>query len=754
MVQVRDHHPIKSDGSIDITAWLEDLTEELKITDVQRIQKACEMAEMALQNAASTDDQWSSDSGVDCFRTGLEMAVILASLKVNEETLVAAILYRSVRENKLPLEDVGKTFGPTVKQLVNGVMQMAAISNLQSPTRDNVLGQTEGQLSNVRKMLVSLVDDVRVALIKLAERTCAIRAVKNADRKKRYLVSREVFDVYAPLAHRLGIGTIKWELEDLSFRYLQPNSYKQIASLLDERRLDRQSYIQRVLGTLEQSLGDAGIVQADIMGRAKHIYSIWRKMQRKNIEFSQVYDVRAVRILVPELTDCYTALGIVHGLWRNIPQEFDDYIATPKENGYRSLHTAVIGPEGKVVEIQIRTFAMHDEAELGVCAHWLYKGTDTNSNSNSYEDKLAWLRQVLEWHDEVGDSSALVDQVRADVEQDRIYVFTPDGHVVDLPTGATPLDFAYRVHTEVGNTCRGAKIHGRIVPLTYRLQTGDQVNILTSKGGSPSRDWMNPNLGYANSSRTRAKIAHFFKQLDKEKNSTAGRQLVERELRRMALSGVDDGKLAVSLNFKVAEDMYAALGAGDLRLAQITNSAQQQIEPQLKRRQLLGLTLESRRPQRVQGSSDDISIAGVGNLLTSLASCCQPVPGDDIAGFITLNRGVSVHRKDCQNIINLAEKEQHRIISVNWAEREEQTYPVDIVVEAFDRAGLINDVILVLGQEKVNIRSMNTVTDSKANSATMTFTIDITRLELLGRIMDKVGQLANVLDVRRQKDGN
>ncbi|MDP6190985.1 MAG: TGS domain-containing protein, partial [Gammaproteobacteria bacterium] len=370
-----------------------------------------------------------------------------------------------------------------------------------------------------------------------------------------------------------------------------------------------------------------------------------------------------------QLSDCYTSLGIVHGLWRNIPQEFDDYIATPKENGYRSLHTAVIGPGGKVVEIQIRTFAMHDEAELGVCAHWLYKGTDTNNNSNSYEDKLVWLRQVLEWHDEVGDSSALVDQVRADVEQDRIYIFTPNGHVVDLPNGATPVDFAYRVHTEIGNTCRGAKVHGRIVPLTFRLKTGDQVSILTSKGGTPSRDWMNPNLGYVNSSRTRAKIAHFFKQQDKEKNATAGRQLVERELRRMALHGVDEQKLAANLNFKLGEDMYAALGAGDLRLAQVINAAQQQLEPQLNRSQQMGL--ENRRPQPVQGVTSDISIAGVGNLLSSLAGCCQPVPGDDIVGFITLNRGVSVHRQDCHNIINLADKEQHRIISVNWSAHKE-----------------------------------------------------------------------------------
>ncbi|MBT4238305.1 MAG: bifunctional (p)ppGpp synthetase/guanosine-3',5'-bis(diphosphate) 3'-pyrophosphohydrolase, partial [Oceanospirillaceae bacterium] len=458
MVQVRALHPTQADGNIDIQAWLAGLQNQVVLEDTSRLQQACELAQEARDHASKSEDVWATEE-VDCFRTGLEMAEILTTLQVNEETLVAAVLYRAVRENKLTLNQVKESFGAVVAQLIEGVLQMAAISNLQSPTRDSILGQSDGQLTNVRKMLVSLVDDVRVALIKLAERTCAIRAVKNVDRKKRYLVSREVFDVYAPLAHRLGIGAVKWELEDLSFRYLQPNAYKEIASFLDERRMDRQGYIERVLADLTSQLMGAGI-KPDIMGRAKHIYSIWRKMQRKNIEFSQVYDVRAVRILVPELTDCYTALGIVHGLWRNIPQEFDDYIATPKENGYRSLHTAVIGPEGKVVEIQIRTFAMHDEAELGVCAHWLYKGTDVNNIGNSYDDKLAWLRQVLEWHDEVGDGAEFVSQVQSDVEQDRIYVFTPEGHVVDLPSGATPIDFAYRVHTEVGNTCRGAKIHG------------------------------------------------------------------------------------------------------------------------------------------------------------------------------------------------------------------------------------------------------------------------------------------------------
>ncbi len=426
---------------------------------------------------------------------------------------------------------VSQRFGPVVAKLIDGVQRMAAISASLSPRKSMVMG-TQGQVENLRKMLVAMVDDVRVALIKLAERTCAIRAVKTADDEKRNRVAREVFDIYAPLAHRLGIGHIKWELEDLSFRYLEPDQYKQIAKLLHERRLDRERFISDVMSQLKNELQATG-VDADISGRAKHIYSIWRKMQRKGLEFSQIYDVRAVRVLVPEMRDCYTALGIVHTLWRHIPKEFDDYIANPKENGYRSLHTAVIGPEGKVLEVQIRTHAMHEEAELGVCAHWRYKGTDVKSGSNHYEEKISWLRQVLEWHEELGDIGGLAEQLRVDIEPDRVYIFTPDGHAIDLPKGATPLDFAYRVHTEIGHNCRGAKINGRIVPLNYSLQTGEQVEIITSKHGTPSRDWLNPNLGYVTTSRARAKIVHWFKLQARDQNVAAGKTLLERELNRL-----------------------------------------------------------------------------------------------------------------------------------------------------------------------------------------------------------------------------
>ena len=425
-----------------------------------------------------------------------------------------------MREGKITLEAVNKHFGPVVAKLIEGVLRMAAISASLNPRHSMVLG-TQAQVENLRKMLVAMVDDVRVALIKLAERTCAIRAVKNADEEKRHRVAREVFDIYAPLAHRLGIGHIKWELEDLSFRYLEPDQYKQIAKLLHERRLDREQYIANVMSQLKEALAATG-VQADLSGRAKHIYSIWRKMQRKGLDFSQIYDVRAVRVLVPEMRDCYTALGIVHTLWRHIPKEFDDYIANPKENGYRSLHTAVIGPEEGAGSTDPYPLHARRGGTRGLRALAL-QGDRRQGQLNHYEEKISWLRQVLEWHEELGDIGGLAEQLRVDIEPDRVYVFTPDGHAIDLPKGATPLDFAYRVHTEVGHNCRGAKINGRIVPLNYSLQTGEQVEIITGKHSGPSRDWLNSNLGYVTTSRARAKIVHWFKLQARDQNVAAGK---------------------------------------------------------------------------------------------------------------------------------------------------------------------------------------------------------------------------------------
>ncbi|MDX5371317.1 MAG: GTP diphosphokinase [Pseudomonadaceae bacterium] len=749
MVQVRAHQPINLDGSINLEAWLDHTLSVDPALDRAALKEACEFAREVEQQANAAQNLWAE--GNSSFQTGLEIAEILADLKLDQDSLVAAVIYRAVREGKTPLKTVQDRFGSVVAKLIEGVLRMAAISASINP-RESVVVGSQAQVENLRKMLVAMVDDVRVALIKLAERTCAIRAVKHADDEKRHRVAREVFDIYAPLAHRLGIGHIKWELEDLSFRYLEPEQYKQIAKLLHERRLDREQYIADVMNQLRTELTATGI-KADISGRAKHIYSIWRKMQRKGLQFSQIYDVRAVRILVPEVRDCYTALGIVHSLWRHIPKEFDDYIANPKENGYRSLHTAVIGPDGKVLEVQIRTQAMHEEAELGVCAHWKYKGTDAKGGSDHYEEKMAWLRQVLEWHEELGDIGGLAEQLKVDIEPDRVYVFTPDGHAIDLPKGATPLDFAYRVHTQIGHNCRGAKINGRIVPLTYSLHTGEQVEIITSKNGAPSRDWLNPNLGYITTSRARAKIVHWFKLQDREQNVAAGKAMLERDLARLALPAVDFAKLAEKCNLKSAEDLYAALGAGDLRLAHAVNLAQQQVEPERGNEQLE--LIPRRTPSHPRpGKRGDIQIQGVGNLLTQMAGCCQPLPGDPIVGYITQGRGVSIHRQDCASVLQLAGREPERIIQVSWGPVPVQTYPVDVVIRAYDRSGLLRDVTQVLLNERINVLAVNTRSNKEDNTASMLLTIEIPGLDALSRLLARISQLPNIIEVRRNRSGN
>lgn len=706
MVKVREDQPLTAGGKVDIQQWLTRLQEDVRLPEPERLVGACELAEQLELEAPRTHRVWLSPGS--SFRMGLEMADILGELKLDQATLEAAVLYRAVREGLLSLESVTKRFGEEVASLIDGVLQMAAISYPLAP--DHGMGQ-HNQQENLRKMLVNMVGDVRVALIKIAERTCALRQVKDAPREKSLLVAREVADIYAPLAHRLGIGQLKWELEDLSFRYLHEDEYKAIAKLLAEKRLDRDRYIHDVVETIKGLMEAQHIHRYDVDGRAKHIYSIWRKMKRKRIDFSQVHDVRAVRILVPEVADCYTVLGIIHSRWHHVPNEFDDYIANPKKNGYQSLHTAVMGPENKVLEIQIRTFAMHDEAELGVCAHWRYKGHDTNAKSRSYEEKIAWLRQVLEWQDEVGGFGDLREGLSSDVAPDRIYVFTPDGHVIDLPRIATPIDFAYRVHTEIGHRCRGAKINGRIVPLTYKLKTGQQIEILTATKGGPSRDWLNPSLGYVRTSRARAKIQAWFKHQARDQNLDEGRVLFDREMRRLDVEGLDLPKLAKAVNYQNAEDMYAAIGAGDLRIGQVLHQAQQLFGETDDQEQLDRLLAKPKR-QSSKATKSDITVLGVGNLKTSMANCCRPVPGEPIIGFITQGRGVTVHRQDCSNILQLRLDEPQRIIEVEWGERAQTRYPVTIEIQAWDRSGLLRDVTGLLGNEKVNVLAVNTLTDT------------------------------------------
>lgn len=748
MVKVREDRPTGPDGKFDIEAWTNRLLAVAQLDPkaaVEPVRAATQLAETVEHRPGDQLTGWGE--GYSSYSAGLEMAEILADLRLDCETLVAAILYRSVREKKLSLDDVQSKFGPVVAKLISGVARMAVISTLSNHSNDAVMGlESSEQADNVRKMLVAMVDDVRIALIKLAERTCAIRAVKKAPIEKRQRVAREVADIYAPLAHRLGIGHIKWELEDLSFRYLHPYDYKYIAKLLDEKRIDRQVYIDNVIKTLEEALEKEGVTAPDINGRVKHIYSIWRKMRRKNINFSEVYDIRAVRILVESEQDCYRALGVVHSLWRNIPNEFDDYIANPKENGYRSLHTAVKGPDNKVLEVQIRTRTMHEEAEFGVCAHWRYKKSDQDSGSAGYEQKIEWLRQVLEWHEEVG-GNPWEDHLPRGFEQDRIYVFTPDGHVVDLPESATAVDFAFRIHSDIGLRCKGAKVNGRIVPLNQTLKTADQVEILTSNRESPSRDWLIPSLGYITTSKARSRLQAWFKQQDRDQNIADGRALLDREFLRLAVEDIDYEQLAHKLNLRSLDDLYAAVGTGDLSVDRVINVAQRLFKVDKSSEPVISLV---GRATSVEQGASDVYINGVGNLLSHIAQCCKPIPGDSITGYITLGRGVSIHRQDCTNVLQLMADEPERIIKVDWAEKPEQFYSVDVLVGAFDRHGLLRDITALLDRERINISAMQTMSNKKKNTVDMSLRIEVSSFSDLSRVLARLSRLPNVSSVKRK----
>ncbi len=742
MVQVRQQTRVDAQGAIDLEHWLTQLPLVLEDDNRHRLLSAGELVRHAQQQPAEDTQDWARES--NCFIAGLDIALILADLHVDTECLLAGVLYRSVREGRLSQEEVVARFGDAVGDLIGGVLRMAAISDLPLQRDNPVLGQAHGQKDNIRKMLIALVDDVRVALIKLAERTCAIRSVKE-DEQRRRQIGQEVFDVYAPLAHRLGIGHLKWELEDLSFRYIYPESYRKIARLLDGKRLERDRFISTVTEELTEILSSVGL-RFRIGGRAKHIYSIWRKMQRKGIGFSQVYDIWAVRILVPEIKDCYATLGLVHGLWRNIPNEFDDYIANPKENGYRSLHTAVIGPEGKALEVQIRTEQMDDEAELGVCAHWRYKGSDEECGlASTYEEKIAWLRQVLDWHEETGDARAVAEQFSFSMAQDRVYAFTPDGDVVNLSYGATPLDFAYHVHTEIGHCCRGAKVNGVIVPLTYQLKTGERVEVLTSNEALPRRDWLQSGLGYLKTSRARAKVHHWFKSQAREHRIDTGRHLLEKEFKRLSLTSVDYQRIARKVQFKTVEDMFAAVGAGDVSSAVVLNAAQELVErapePQF------------RRIKSTDGHTrDKVQVRGVGNLLTHMAGCCKPLPGDAITGFITKNRGVSIHRSDCSRLFHLQEAAAGCVVEVDWGDNSQDNYEVDVAIEAYDRQGLLRDITGLFANARINVLTINTQTNKETHTATMRLRVEVPDLGSLSKLLERIDRLKNVVSVSRVSD--
>ena len=666
--------------------------------------------------------------------TAIEMVEILAELNLDPESLATAYLTPYFLNDLISLETIEEQLGNNIAMLLTGVAQMATISTLSHQ------GKGTMQVDNIRKMLLTMVEDVRAVVIKLAEQVCHLRNVKNADEEDRVIAAKETADIFAPLANRLGIGQLKWELEDLSFRYLHPGTYKSIAKQLDDKRLTREAYMEDMVEQVKNRLSEAGI-EAQVYGRPKHIYSIYKKMQQKNYEFDQLFDIRAMRIVVERLQDCYGALGIVHTNWRHLNKEFDDYIATPKQNGYQSIHTVVFGPEGKTVEIQIRTSDMHQDAELGVAAHWMYKEGALPGRGSGYEQKISWLRKLLQWQEEVVDGGDLAEELKNQVVEDRVYIFTPSGDIIDLPLGATPLDFAYYIHSNVGHRCIGAKIFGKIVPFTHQLTTGDQVEILTQKQPNPSRDWLNPSLGYIKSSRARAKIHHWFKQLDRDKNLSAGKEILDNELQKLELTYKDLDPAIKRFNFRELDDLMVAIGAGDIRLNQMLNFITDRTEHEP--------VIRFKSPSKVTGDKNGIVVDGVGSLMSHVARCCRPVPGDEIIGYITQGRGIAVHREDCDSFSNLKNKHPERVISVSWSDDISSSYALTIRIEASDRSGLIRDISSALANEKVNVLNMNVNTVDSTQTAIFVMQIEVHDLQGTNKVLSKLHQIEGVHSAKR-----
>ncbi|MCZ6560317.1 MAG: bifunctional (p)ppGpp synthetase/guanosine-3',5'-bis(diphosphate) 3'-pyrophosphohydrolase [Gammaproteobacteria bacterium] len=674
-----------------------------------------------------------------CLERAVAVSDTVAKLTADPAIISAAALFPAISSECLTRDTVEAKFGGSIARLADQLVKLDRTRIPGDIPRHGGLGGDQAEA--LRKMLLTVVSDVRLVLVRVADQLYRMQSLKNSPVAEQRRAATETRVIFAPLANRLGIWQLKWELEDLAFRYLEPESYRRIASDLRERREDRETYIGRVQDLLQKELGKAGI-KAEISGRPKHIYSIWRKMQRKGLAFDEVFDIRAIRILVGNVSDCYAALGIVHGIWPYVQGEFDDYIATPKENQYQSLHTAVIGPQAKPLEIQIRTEEMHEHAELGVAAHWQYK--ERGKHDRAFEQKVAWLRRLLEPVKDDASDEDFLSQVQNEIFEDRIYVISPRGDVVDLPANGTPLDFAYHVHTDVGHRCKGAKVNGRIVPLTYKLANGQQVEILTGKESGPSRDWLVPQLGFLASSRARIKVRSWFRRQDQKQNQRQGSSILEKELAKLGYKNFEHEQLARLLHFGTPDEMYIALGAGEITIMAVAGAIQRFEKPAEK------FTLKTRKPRPdSRTGKGKVSVQGVGDLLTGFAGCCQPVPPEPIRGYLTQGRGVTIHRENCGNLLRLMVKRPERVLDVSWSGPQEELYPANISVLAYDRSGLVKDVTMLLADEKVHISSLDTLTDSTHNTAEIRLGIEVSGLDKLSRILHRLTSLPNVVSAKR-----
>ena len=673
------------------------------------------------------------DSAID---EGNQIAAIIVPLGLPSEIVAAVLVYPLFRDEIVKLKTLENKELKSISRFVIGLLQLNHFSLPDSWQPGEALAVQQSEA--LRKMLLAVVSDVRLVLVRIAEQLFRLREARKSPRAIQLALAVETREIYAALASRLGVWQLKWELEDYAFRYADPDAYLSIAKALNEKRAEREGFIEAVQAKLQSELSGNGIA-AEISGRPKHMYSIWRKMQRKDRGLDSLYDIRAVRILVDDVTDCYASLGIVHNLWSYIPGEFDDYIANPKENNYQSLHTAVIGPDGKTVEIQIRSHDMHNHAELGVAAHWRYK--EGGGSPAAFDQKIRFLRQLLEPTD---DGADLLDQIRDDFFEDRVYAVSPKGDVVELTAHATPLDFAYHVHTQVGHRCRGAKVNGRIVPLTYKVENGDQIEIITGSQAQPSRDWLSPKLGYLAGARARAKVRNWFRLQDRDQHLRQGREILDRELSRLSIRDVPTDDIAKRLKQKDTEALCVSLGAGDLTSAAIATALQH----------LRGVdapaTRSRRHAKRPDTRPDTVAVSGVGDLLCNFARCCRPVPPEAIVGYITQGRGVSIHRQDCGNFLGLNQRQPERVLETSWGESDKGSYPVDLTLHAFDRSGLIRDITSVLADEDANVLELQSQTDTESMQVVMTLSLEIKDLPTLSTAIRKLEQLSNVVSVRRK----
>ncbi len=685
----------------------------------------------------------------------LAVAAILAEMRVPPAVISAGLLHDTVEDTDITLEDIKRDFGDEIASLVDGVTKLTHLPRVSRGDQhmdDPNEGVEEDDLNQIkrsrrydlvnetlRKTFLAMGDDVRTVLIKLADRLHNMRTLGFMPEHKRKRIAQETLDIFAPLANRLGIWQIKWELEDLAFRYVNPEKYREIADNLAERRSVRERQVQEIKERLQTCLQQADI-KAEITARPKHIYSIYRKMVRKGVPFDMVHDIRGVRILVDDIPACYLALGVIHTKWRPIPGEFDDYIAAPKDNFYRSLHTAVVYDDGQTLEVQIRTPEMHQNAEYGIAAHWRYK--EGHQRDDDYERRIIWLRSLMEWRQDVEDAREFVDSMKTDVFEDRVYVFTPRGDIIDLPNGSTPIDFAYHVHTDIGHRCRGAKVNGKLVTLDYVLKTGDKVEILTAKRGGPSRDWLNTNLGLVKTQRSRAKIRRWFKRQAREQNMAQGKSMLDKELRRLGLQDVNLDRLAREFEYRGVEDLYEAIGISDLSISRIVNHltlGEKEEEPVLVA-----------TPSKSDGTSgtEQVTVLGLKGLLTTMARCCNPAPGDDIVGYITRGRGATIHRQDCPNILRIQDHE--RLVRVSWGEPK-RTYPVPVRIRAYDRNGLMKDVSTLISDEGINMPKVTV--DVNRNLAVFDLVLEVRDITQLSRVLDRLENLPNVLEAQRIKPG-